>query len=763
MAAIPDLVRLSKLETHVYPEYVQHIRYVSSGTTSRTRIRKEEKWGKVKELGRGAFGTVRLEHCIQGDDKGKARAVKSMRKLESMDYYRELEAVALFSRENYKECFVESFGWYEIRDDIFISMEYLHNGNLHGYLGSPLPEDQGQNIVLQLLEGIQYMHDFKFAHRDLKPAIADFGISKRASDGQTELRTRTGTPAFAAPEVLGFCPHDDDSGDTYTNAVDVWSLGVIAFFILTGQLIFEDPRRLSRYASGYTKFPLDILTKHHVGMHACEFLRELMAPNASQRPSAKQCLEHSWLKQRVELAETRSEKTQTSSLPLLHTLEPEPSASWSTQDQIPDRETVDLARESTEEPAPVRLEQPRSASPGVTHPNVWKLKATRKCNAVVGAVFSPDGEWIAIGSRHRIELCSTTMQVRRSFRKSSSLIYSIAFSPDRRHIASGGFDGPLGIWDVGTGAQLETLIGHRGIVYCVAYSPDGKQIVSGAGDRTIRLWDVTAGVSLPKLEGHLGLVKSVAFSPDGKQIASGSIDKTIRLWDVATGASLRKLEGHLGFVTSVAFSPDGKQIASGSLDNTIRLWDVTTGAPLHKLEGHQGPVWSVAFSPDGKQIASGSWDETIRLWDLETQAECCCLKQGMEVDSVAFSRDGKLIASASWPGKMLQLWEGTTETVSTARQSEGLPMRGRKQEPEDIAHMPENEWVYPAPENPSYSIPIRATPSRERRNPAPPAEESHAAPANKPYPSPYQPSASARTQAPVKEKAAKGFFKLLFS
>ena len=51
-------------------------------------------------------------------------------------------------------------------------MEYLSYGDLHKYLGSPLPEKEGQHIVFQLLEGLQFMHDKGFAHRDLKPAVS---------------------------------------------------------------------------------------------------------------------------------------------------------------------------------------------------------------------------------------------------------------------------------------------------------------------------------------------------------------------------------------------------------------------------------------------------------------------------------------------------------------------------------------------------------------------------------------------------------------
>jgi hypothetical protein len=99
MPPIPDLVRISKLDTRFCssPEYTQHFQYVSGSTLERRRVRKEERWKKERGLSRGSFGVVWLERCIQGDSEGKVRAVKKVQKLECNNYYRELEAIALFS------------------------------------------------------------------------------------------------------------------------------------------------------------------------------------------------------------------------------------------------------------------------------------------------------------------------------------------------------------------------------------------------------------------------------------------------------------------------------------------------------------------------------------------------------------------------------------------------------------------------------------------------------------------------------------------
>ena len=102
-------------------------------------------------------------------------------------------------------------------------------------------------------------------------------------------------------------------------------------------------------------------------------------------------------------------------------------------------------------------------------------------------------------------------------------------------------------------------------------SADGSRLFSGSDDNTIKVWDVATGACLQTLEGHADAVYSVCVSADGSRLFSGSDDNTIKVWDVATGACLQTLEGHADAVYSVCVSADGSRLFSGSGDKTIKV------------------------------------------------------------------------------------------------------------------------------------------------------------------------------------------------
>ncbi|KAF9024996.1 WD40 repeat-like protein [Hymenopellis radicata] len=251
---------------------------------------------------------------------------------------------------------------------------------------------------------------------------------------------------------------------------------------------------------------------------------------------------------------------------------------------------------------------------------IWDVIQVELLNKLTGhtsyinfVMFSHDGTRIVSSANdHSIRVWNTIASERpEQLEGHTGRVQRVAFSSDGKQVISSSLDKTIQVWDVTTGRQLKDKR-----VTCLSFSPDSTQIIAGLHTTgSLIIWDSRTGAQLQTLKGHKNdEITCIAFVPNTFQLVSGSQNKSIRIWNLRNGENIKVLTDDKVHVTSIAVSIDGKQIVSGSHSSrlgSVIIWDVKTG---ELLRGHTDWVTSVAFSPDGTHIVSGSRDTSVRVW-----------------------------------------------------------------------------------------------------------------------------------------------------
>ncbi len=141
----------------------------------------------------------------------------------------------------------------------------------------------------------------------------------------------------------------------------------------------------------------------------------------------------------------------------------------------------------------------------------------------------------------------------------------------------------------------DTMPGHTEAILHVSYSPDGRHLASGGGDTTVRFWDVNTNLPKHTCRGHRNHVLCTAWSPDGKKFASADKNGVLILWDPVKGQALSTIKAHTKHITSIVWEPMHKnkecdRLATSSKDTLVKIWNARTKRNIATLSGHLDSV-----------------------------------------------------------------------------------------------------------------------------------------------------------------------------
>jgi polo-like kinase 1 len=252
-------------------------------------------YSKGYQLGKGAFASVFKLTCTETNEQFAGKIIPKAQLLRSRARQKLMSEIKIH-RSLHHTHIVRFHSFFESEDFLFILMELCNNHTLSDLLRrrKRLTELEAQCYLLQIIDGLQYLHKHQVLHRDIKLGnifiaenmeikIGDFGLAAKLEYEGERKRTVCGTPNFMAPEIL-----EGKFGHSYE--CDVWSVGVVLYTLLIGKPPFET----RDVQSTYKRIKLNMYSfpeKIQISEEAKQLISSVLVTDYTRRPNFEQILQ----------------------------------------------------------------------------------------------------------------------------------------------------------------------------------------------------------------------------------------------------------------------------------------------------------------------------------------------------------------------------------------------------------------------------------------------------------------------------------------
>lgn len=387
----------------------------------------------------------------------------------------------------------------------FLVMQYIDGSDFSTFVrkNGPLSVDQAVFCVVQAARGLEYAHQRGVVHRDIKPSnlllgsdgtvrILDMGLARLESEGADQHQLTStglfgGTIDYMAPEQA----LDMKAADARS---DIYSLGIMLWYLLTGRAPYEGPSAMARLLA-HRETPIPSLRS------AC----------SDVSPKLDETFAHM-------VGKTPEDRYQTMSQ-VVAELE------WCQEGPAIAPSVGAAAGEDTGLNAFLSNIGQTSGSFVPTRSAVKKEVVRSTSNVEPTFGIHPEDVDTDPESQHSLSVPMTTAPITRRRRRSPWWRHRVTWLTGSGRAALAAIESFVStkrnrrarVWDAETGRGTLTLNGHTDDVFSVSFSPDGKRIVSGSHDDTVRAWDAATGGETLTLKGHTDSISSVISARTGSR------------------------------------------------------------------------------------------------------------------------------------------------------------------------------------------------------------------------------------------------------